>query len=69
MKTFADLDSGDSFDFIGPVPRFNSFFERCTKTGPRSYSWFHPQRHGIVNATVGTITCKVFHVKRKEKEE
>jgi hypothetical protein len=66
MTRFSDLRVGDSFDFIGPEARFNSFYERCTKTSPRGYTWFHPERHGIAHATVGTINCKVYHVERKE---
>jgi hypothetical protein len=63
---FSELKLGDTFDFIGPVPRFNSFYERCTKTSSRGYTWWHPERNAPVPCVVGTINCKVFHVKRKE---
>jgi hypothetical protein len=63
---FSDLRVGDSFDFIGPVPRFNSFHERCTKTSSRGYSWFHPERHAVIGSTVGTTSVKVYHVERKQ---
>jgi hypothetical protein len=63
---FRDLRIGDSFDFIGPEARFNSFYERCTKVTTRSYEWFHPERHTNLRSEVGTINCKVYHVKRKE---
>jgi hypothetical protein len=62
---FRELRVGDTFDFIGPVPRLNSFYERCTKTGLRTYSWFHPERHAVIGTAVGTINCKVYHVERK----
>jgi hypothetical protein len=62
---FRDLQVGDSFDFIGQVRRFGSFYERCTKVAPRTYTWFHPERHGVIRSRVGSINCKVYHVERK----
>lgn len=37
--TFASLDIGATFDFVAPPPASNSFFARCTKVGPRTYSY------------------------------
>ena len=65
---FRDLNVGDEFDFVSPNPMMNSFYETCTKTGPRTYTWVsqHPVDRGRVFKTrVGSINVKVYHVDRK----
>jgi hypothetical protein len=56
---FKELSIGDTFDFINDEePHLNSFFARCTKTGPRTYS--AGQRQYIYK--VRTVHVAVFHV-------
>jgi hypothetical protein len=56
---FRDVAINEPFDFIDPAPLArNSFFERCYKTGKRTYREFGSNRQH----TVGSIHCRVFHV-------
>lgn len=55
---FKELPTSASFDFISPISAHNSFFDRCIKTGPRSYTSLAT---GAVYK-VGSINCEVFHV-------
>ena len=61
MTAFRDLDMGESFDFIGPNPALNSFFDRCRKVGLRTYK---PVQGSLIGKTltVGRVSCKVYHV-------
>jgi hypothetical protein len=59
---FKDLKRGDTFDFIDDNGAYNSFFDRCEKTGPRTY-W--SKRTGQ-SYKVGSIKAKVFHVTIKD---
>jgi hypothetical protein len=58
---FKDLSVGQSFDFIGPERMYNSFYLRCTKTGPRTYRDENGVNHRIGSAS----KAEVFHVGRK----
>lgn len=64
MTTFKQLSVGDTFDFIDPSkPSRNSFFERCVKTGPRTYECAEDEakaRYGKMR--VGTVNVEVFNV-------
>lgn len=67
MTKFRELNIGDTFDFVDDRPErriYNSFFDRCTKTGPRSYSWTN--QHGTLTSRVGTTNIEVYHVERGE---
>jgi hypothetical protein len=55
---FKDLKTGQTFDFIGPDFTLNSFTLRCEKISPRQYR----DEKGAVHQ-VGTISCKVYHVR------
>ena len=56
--TFRNLAVGQTFDWIDDKAiGSNSFFLRCTKTGPRTYRDSQGFDH-----RVGTINAKVFHV-------
>lgn len=57
---FRYLNIGDTFDWIDPTTRYNSFFKRCEKVSTRCYRSESGARH-----TVGTIKVNVFHVERK----
>jgi len=63
IMLFRDLTIGQTFDFISDNLQFNSFFERCTKTGARSYV----SESGL-RCKVGTITVEVFHVEHSASE-
>lgn len=54
---FRDLSIGDSFDFIGPDRRYNSFYLRCRKISTRKYRDERGTEH-----QVGSINASVFHV-------
>ena len=54
---FRDLAIGDTFDFVDDA-RINSFYERCKKTGPRTYQAIVSES----NYRVGSINANVFHV-------
>lgn len=63
---FRDLQIGDTFDFIAPTG-YNSFFDRCTKTGKRTYSWDNPRKCSLspdekLETRVGSINVEVYHV-------
>lgn len=59
---FRDLKIGQSFDFLNDaMPRYNSFFKRCTKTGFSTYEDEDGDRH-----RVGTIKANVYHVGTSE---
>lgn len=56
---FRDLHQNESFDWVDPTPGArNSFFDRCYKTGPRTYRAFGTER----SYRVGSINASVFHV-------
>jgi hypothetical protein len=56
---FSSLNIGDTFDFVDPNrPHLNSFFKRCKKVSTRKYEDESGTQH-----TVGTVSCRVFHVK------
>jgi hypothetical protein len=56
---FRDVALNEPFDWIDPAPGArNSFFDRCYKTGPRTYRAFGTERQ----YTVGSINARVFHV-------
>lgn len=61
-QRFRDLTIGQTFDFINDdKPSTNSFFDRCTKTSARMYSW--KAASGMTYSTrVGTINVDVYHV-------
>lgn len=61
MTKFRDLPLHATFDFIGPG-RFNSFFDRCIKTGTRVYHSVDRPTTAIMH--VGSINCDVFHVEQ-----
>ena len=55
---FRDLAIGQSFDFIDDShPTWNSFYERCAKTGTRTY-----RSESGTDHRVGSINAAVFHV-------
>lgn len=54
---FRDLAVGDSFDFVGPNWKYNSFYRRCVKVSARKYRDDDGREH-----EVGTIDCNVYHV-------
>ena len=55
---FRDVQINEPFDFIDPCSRYNSFFERCYKTGKRTYREIGSNREH----TIGTVNCRVFHI-------
>ena len=64
MTKFRELETGDTFDWVGPVYRFNTYFVRCVKTGKRTYS---PIEGEAYDMRVGTTTAEVYHVEHKSK--
>ena len=56
-RQFRMLAIGNSFDFIKPDSLYNSFFLRCTKTGPRKY-----QDQTGANHRIGSIKAQVYNV-------
>jgi hypothetical protein len=57
IHKFRDVPVGATFDWINEErPSYNSFYDRCTKTGPRTYS------AGPIKYQVGSINTRVFHV-------
>ena len=71
MTLFRDLNIGDEFDFIGP-DRYNSFFNRCSKTSARKYRWENPVRCSLspdqyLETRVGSINVEVFNVERRKR--
>jgi len=56
---FRDLNKGDAFDWIQDGSFNNTFYKRCTKTGPRHY-----QDDDGLDYRVGSINAKVYHVER-----
>jgi hypothetical protein len=59
---FKDLNVGDTFDFISPNSNLNSFYSRCTKIGPRSYTWQSHIDGSTLKSRVGTANVLVYHV-------
>ena len=59
---FKDLNVGDTFDFISPNSNLNSFYMRCTKTGPRSYTWQSHHDGSTLKSRVGSANVLVYHV-------
>jgi len=70
---FRDLLPGQTFDFVDDArPGLNSYFERCMKTGQRTYVRVSEQDDNVTvwtDATgeapvmrVGTISVDVYHV-------
>ncbi len=64
MVPFKELSIGDTFDFISPHGP-NSFYDRCRKISHRKYQGIESN----LIYTIGNISCIIYHVKRKEKEE
>jgi hypothetical protein len=58
---FRTLRIGQTFDFIGHEPLFNSFLSRCVKVSPRQYEW-EGANGKTLRASVGTISVRVYHV-------
>ena len=58
---FRDLNIGQTFDFIGPNPRCNSFWKRCRKISSREYREIDPPNE-IVHQ-ISSTCAKIFHVK------
>lgn len=61
---FKDLAIGQRFDFIAPKSEqsafsYNSFFDRCVKTGGRKYRSIDRKMPAM---NIGTINCRVYHV-------
>jgi hypothetical protein len=62
---FRDLAEQQTFDFINDAePRLTSFWERCVKTGPRTYASVDTG----VRYRVGSIDAQVFHPGDKPTE-
>jgi hypothetical protein len=65
MTKFRDLAVGDTFDWVGPIYRFNTFFARCVKLSARTYTEVEgegspePMRVGSINAEVFHVSAKV----------
>lgn len=57
---FGKLSVGDTFDFVSPIRHLNSFSLRCTKTGPRSYTWHRDGR--TLKSSVSSAKVLVYHV-------
>lgn len=57
MKTFKQLQNGQSFDFISPDRMMNSFYLRCVKMSPRTYMDEKGTRH-----VIGSVNAKVYNV-------
>ena len=55
---FRDVALNEPFDFINPGTLCNSFFDRCFKTGPRTYRSFSTN----CEHRIGSINAEVFHV-------
>lgn len=63
MTYFRDLAIGQTFDFIDDDNRMlNSFFARCTKIGPRTYTWHANIGRRVMRTQVGSIYAQVFHI-------
>lgn len=60
MTTFRDLAIGDTFDFIGPDPMLNSFYERCRKIGARTYETVPDH----MQCRVGSVAATVYHIEQ-----
>ena len=58
MTDFNSLPIGSTFDFIGPEPRYNSFFERCLKISRGKYR----STVSGVEYRVGSRSAEVFHI-------
>ena len=54
---FRDVEVGQGFDFIEPNGS-NTFFDRCYRTGPRTYRAVSSGS----TFTVGSIDARVYHV-------
>ena len=54
---FRDVAINEPFDFIAPGLR-NTFFDRCFKTGARTYRSFSTNQE----YRIGSINAEVFHV-------
>jgi hypothetical protein len=54
---FREIQVGQTFDFIGPIAMFNSFYKRVIKTSTRKYEDQDGTRY-----EVGSINCEVHHV-------
>jgi predicted DNA-binding WGR domain protein len=57
VKLFREIDKGQWFDFISPVPSMNSFTKRCRKISQLRYVDEDDQVHRI-----GSPICVVYHV-------
>lgn len=64
---FKDLSIGDTFDFISPNIGYNSFFDRCKKTGSRSYVALEGKLKDMT-LKVGSIKADVYHVSNSTDE-
>lgn len=60
MAQFKDVKVGQTFDFVGPEPMYNSFYDTCVKTGQRSYRSLLRTEHA--DYRIGSINCEVYHV-------
>jgi hypothetical protein len=61
---FKELKIGQTFDWVNPAVRHNSFFKRCRKVSDRSYVVLLPygdmSNEGLIK--VGSINAEVFNV-------
>ena len=64
MTKFRNLSIGDTFDFIGPEPMFNSYSRRCVKLSERAYTPVDGE-DAPVPIRVGSINVQVYHVEPK----
>jgi hypothetical protein len=58
--TFGDLSIGQEFDFVSGTS-YDSFYDRCVKTGARTYKPIEGKLKGH-SLKVGSIKAKVYHV-------
>lgn len=54
---FKNLHVGDTFDFVAPNSRTNSFFLRCIKISPRKYRDSSGTEHRI-----GRDLCRIYNI-------
>ena len=55
---FRDVAINECFDWVDPSTLRNSYFDRCIKTGKRTYRSISTNQQ----MTVGSINARVFHV-------
>lgn len=55
---FKELKMNDTFDFISPNNQINSFYDRCRKDGPRTYTSIDSG----LQYRIGSINAKIYHV-------